>query len=115
MIKYFELLLDLLNIEDNWSYVEIAKLIEKNKDKDLKVYHQYFFIFEWYRDLLDWKIDTEEFLKIWDIWSRVRFPDDKPDSISLLSSDFTPDKNTMYIFDSLAEWIIPEQDNVFYC
>jgi hypothetical protein len=46
MTKYFELLLDLLEIQDKDSYIEIAKVIEKNTDKKLQVHHQYFFVFE---------------------------------------------------------------------
>jgi hypothetical protein len=46
MIKYFELLLDLLEIENKDSYIEIAKIIESNRNKKVKAYHQYFFIFE---------------------------------------------------------------------
>ena len=36
----------LLEIENKNSYVKIAKVIESNKDKEIKAYHQYFFIFE---------------------------------------------------------------------
>ncbi|MBO4516933.1 hypothetical protein J5751_05950 [bacterium] len=46
MTKYFELLLDLLEIQDKDPYIKIAKIIEENPDKKLKVHHQYFFIFE---------------------------------------------------------------------
>lgn len=115
MIKYFELLVDLLNIPKDTKYTDIAKVIESNIDKNLQVHHQYFFIFEWYRDLLEWKISQEDFLQLWDIGSKLRFSDDRVDSITFLQSNPKLDKNTIYIFDSLAEWIIPEQDNVFYC
>lgn len=114
MTKYFELLLDLLEIQDRDLYVEIAKVIEDNTSKKLKVYHQYFFVFEWYRDLLDWKLSPEEFLKLWDIGSKLRFNHQKPDSISFLKSNPVLDNDTIYIFDSISDWIIKSKENVFY-
>ena len=114
MIKYFELLLDLLEISDKDLYIEIAKIIEKNTDKKLQVYHQYFFIFEWYRDLLDWKLSTEEFLQLWDIDSKLRFDSEKLDSISYLQTNPDFNNDTIYIFDSLSDWIIQARENVFY-
>jgi hypothetical protein len=39
----------------------------------------------------------------------------KQDSISLIKSNPILDKNYIYIFDSLAEWLLAEQGNVFYC
>jgi len=46
MEKYFNLLLDLLNIEQNTNYSKILDIIQKNKDKKIFFYHQYAFIFE---------------------------------------------------------------------
>lgn len=115
MTKYFELLLDLLEIENKNSYIEIAKVIELNKDKKIKAYHQYFFIFEWYKKLLDWAMEPEEFLQLWDMWSILRFDHEKPDSITFLQSNPKLDKETIYIFDSLSEGIIPDIENAFYC
>ena len=115
MTKYFELLLDLLEIENKDSYVEISKVIESNKDKKLKVYHQNFFIFEWYKDLLDWKLAPEEFLQLGDMDSKLRFDLDKLDSITFLQSNPKLDDDTIYIFDSLSEDIIDPKDNVYYC
>ena len=114
MTKYFELLLDLLEIENKDSYIEIAKIIESNKNKKLKAYHQYFFIFEWYKELLEWNMEPEEFLQLWDMWSRLRFDHDKPDSITFLQSNPKLDKDTIYIFDSLSDGIISTTENVFY-
>lgn len=115
MTKYFELLLDLLEIENKDYYVEISKVIESNKDKKLKVYHQYFFIFEWYKDLLNWKITPEEFLQLGDMGSKLRFDFNKPDSITFLQSNPKLDDDTTYIFDSLSEGVIEPKDNVYYC
>lgn len=115
MTKYFELLLDLLEIENKDSYIEISKIIESNKYKKLKAYHQYFFIFEWYRDLLDWKLSPEEFLQLWDIGSKLRFDLNKLDSISYLQSNPDLEDDTIYIFDSISDWIIQPRENIFYC
>lgn len=67
MIDKFELLLDLLDIEDKNNYIEIAKLIETKKYKNIKTLHKHGFIFELFNDFLDNKISLEEFVKIWDI------------------------------------------------
>lgn len=114
MTKYLQLLLDLLEIQDKEPYLEISKIIEKNTDKKLKVYHQHFFIFEWYRDLLDWKLSPEEFLQLWDINSKLRFDTKKLDSISYLQTNPDFDDDTIYIFDSISDWIIQPRENVFY-
>jgi hypothetical protein len=41
MEKYFNLLLDLLDIVQNQNYLKILEVIEKNKDKKIYFYHQY--------------------------------------------------------------------------
>ncbi len=115
MEKYFDLLLDLLDIPQNKNHFQILEIIEKNKNKQIYFYHQYGFIFQWYQDLLNKQISPEDFLQFWDIDSKIKIDLKKLDSISLLRSDFDLDKNSIYIFDSLAEWIIAEQGNVFYC
>jgi len=115
MEKYFNLLLDLLDIVQNQNYLKILEVIEKNKDKKIYFYHQYWFLFQWYQDLLNQKIFPEDFLQIWDINSEIKIDLKKQDSISLIKSNPILDKNYIYIFDSLAEWLLAEQGNVFYC
>jgi len=115
MEKYFNLLLDLLDIVQNQNYLKILEVIEKNKDKQTHFYHQYWFLFQWYQDLLNKKISPEGFLQIWDINSEIKIDFKKQDSISFLKSNPILDKNSIYIFDSLAEWLLAEQGNVFYC
>jgi hypothetical protein len=48
MIKYFELLLDLLDIEESArpEYIDIANMIESQKYSDIKCYHRHAFVFE---------------------------------------------------------------------
>lgn len=115
MEKYFNLLLDLLEIPQNDNYQKILGVIEENKEKNIHFYHQYSFIFQWYQDLLNNKISIEEFLQLWDINSKLKFDIKKQDFISYLKSNSVLDKNTLYVFDNLAKWIIEEQVNVFYC
>ena len=115
MEKYFNLLLDLLDIPQNQNYPQILEVIEKNKDKKIHFYHQYWFIFQWYQDLLNKKTSPEDFLQLWDIDSQINVDIQKSDSISFLRSNPILDQNSVYIFDSLAEWILAEQGNVFYC
>ncbi len=114
MTKYLELLLDLLEIENKDPYIEVSKIIETNKGKDIKVYHQHFFIFEWYKKLLDGILSPEEFLQLGDMDSALRFDLSKPDSISFLKSNPKLDPNSIYIFDSIADWILSAQKNIYY-
>lgn len=114
MKKYFDLLLDLLELESQDWYDEILDIIEKNKDKKIEFYHQYWFIFEWYHKLLKKEISPEEFLQIWDITSNIILDLDKLDSISFLKSNPKLDFENIYIFDSLAEWIVDKLGNIYY-
>ena len=110
-----KLLLDLLEIDNKDSYIEIAKIIESNSEKKIQAYHQYSFIFEWYQMLLNWKIEPEDFLQLWDFQSKINFDKNKDDSISFLKSNPKLQKDTIYIFDSISKWIIPESENIYYC
>ena len=117
MIKYFELLLDLLDIEKSIraEYTSIADKIESQKYSYIKCYHRHSFIFEWYQKLLKKEITTEEFTQIWDIKSKVFFDTKKQDSISFLKSDPVLDSNILYILDKLSEGIVDGKENIVYC
>lgn len=122
MIKYFELLLELLDIEDvvREKYIFIAKKIEtiwKNTDtySSIRCYHRHAFIFEWYQKLINNEITTEDFIQTWDIKSKIFFDTQKQDSISFLNSNPKLDNNTLYVFDKISEWIIEKKENTIYC
>jgi len=115
MIKYFDLLLDLLEIAPNDEYHQVAEMIWQNLTKDIQVYHQYAFIFIWYHRLLKGEISEEEFLQLWDFQSKILYDTQKVDSISFLKSNPSLDDDKIYIFDSLSKWIISPKDNVYYC
>lgn len=117
MIKYFELLLDLLDIEQSIraKYIDIANKIESQKYSDIKYYHRHAFVFQWYQKLLNKEITAEEFTQIWDIRSKIFFDTKKHDSISFLKSNPVLDDNILYIFDKISEGIIAEKKNIVYC
>ena len=114
MTKYFELLLDLLDISDRDNYLKIAKIIEDNHGKNFEIYHQYAPIFTWYINLLNGTITIEDFLKIWDINSDILYNPDRCDSISFLRNNTVLDDDTIYILDSISDGIIQSRENVFY-
>ena len=89
MTKYFELLLDLLDINNKDDYLKIAKIIEDNQWKNFEIYHQYAPIFTWYINLLDETITLENFLRIWDINSDILYSPDRCDSISFLKNNIS--------------------------
>lgn len=114
MIKYFELLLDLLEIAEKDNYLKVAQIIESNKSKKIEVYHQYPFIFLWYHKLLNEELQVEEFLQLWDFQSKIKYDTTKPDSITFLKSNPDIDSETIYVFDSISQGIIDTAENIFY-
>jgi len=115
MTKYFELLLDLLEISPKEDFLKAAKLIEDNRWKNIMVYHQYSPIFYWYMDLLDGKISIEDYLQVWDINSNILYDHNKKDSISFIKENNEFLDDTIYILDSISEGLIPDRENVIYC
>ena len=72
MRKYFDLLLDLLEIEDKASYEKLAQQIE-DAPADAKILfaHTARFILSWYLDLLKWELAPEEFVLLGDVESSI--------------------------------------------
>lgn len=115
MRKYFELQLDLLEIQDKEDYLKIVELIEKNPKANFEIYHQYALLFEWYQKLLNWEISEEEFTQLWDFQSKIKCDPKKLDSISFLKNTQNFDKDTIYILDELAKGIPNDISNLYYC
>lgn len=122
MIKYFELLLDLLDIEEysRAEYIAVANKIEllwesSSSSSSLQCHHRHAFVFEGYLKLLDKEITTEEFTQIWDIHSKIFFDTKKQDSISFLKSKPVLDKNVLYVFDKISEGVVEKKENIVYC
>ncbi|HRX64192.1 MAG TPA: hypothetical protein P5060_03760 [Candidatus Absconditabacterales bacterium] len=115
MDKYFQLLLDLLEIENIQDYKKIAELIQQNPKSKFEFYHKHAFVFEGYKKLLEDKITIEDFTQLGDVNSKIFFDTKKEDSISFLKSNPNLDGDTLYIFDSLAKGIVEESENVIFC
>lgn len=103
MIDQFELLLDLLNIEDKQYYMDTAKQIEKKQHKRIKTRHKHGFVFEVYNDFLDHKISLEDFVKIWDIewWLDISQVGFDLDSLSVDGQDIA---DTLFIVSLVDIW-----------
>lgn len=120
MQKYFDLLLELLRPEDDNFIVEekkklsaTAKKIEERWDKNLKISHKVWFIFEAYEDLLNEKISLDEFLATWDITSEKNISWPSEYSIQVIDSILkwkNNDKNTLFILDSISFWTLAKND-----
>ena len=112
MQKYFDLLLELLRPEDDDFVIEEkkklsakAKKIEERWDKNLKIAHKVWFIFEAYEDLLNEKISLDEFLATWDITSKKNISWNYKSSIEVLNWIIelqNNNKNTLFILDSIS-------------
>ena len=112
MQKYFDLLLELLRSEDDDFVMEekkkfsaTAKKIEERWDKNLKIAHKVWFIFEAYEDLLNEKITLDEFLATWDVTSERNISKPSESSIEVLNWIIewkNNDENMLFILDSIS-------------
>ena len=112
MQKYFDLLLELLRPEDDDFAIEekkklsaTAKKIEERWDKNLKIAHKVWFIFEAYEDLLNEKISLDEFLATWDITRKKNISWNYKSSIEVLNWIIewqNNNENTLFILDSIS-------------
>ncbi len=120
MQKYFDLLLELLRPEDDNFIIEekkklsaTAKKLEERWDKNLKIAHKVWFIFEAYEDLLNEKITLDEFLATWDITSERNISKPNESSIEILNWIIewkNKDKNILFILDSISFVALSKKD-----
>ena len=120
MQKYFDLLLELLRPEDDDFVIEekkklsaTAKKLEERWNKNLKIAHKVWFIFEAYEDLLNEKITLDEFLATWDITSERNISKPSESSIEVLNWIIewkNEDKNTLFILDSISFASLAKKD-----
>ena len=120
MQKYFDLLLELLQPEDDDFVMEekkklsaTAKKLEEWWDKNLKIAHKVWFIFEAYEDLLNEKITLDEFLATWDVTSERNISKPSKSSIDVLNWIIewrNNDENTVFILDSISFVSLAKKD-----
>ena len=112
MQKYFDLLLELLRPEDDDFVIKekkkisaTAKKLEERWNKNLKIAHKIWFIFEAYENLLNEKITLDEFLATWDITSKKNISKTNESSIEILNwiikwkNDY---ENALFILDNIS-------------
>ena len=112
MQKYFDLLLELLRPEDDDFVIKekkkisaTAKKMEERWNKNLKIAHKIWFIFEAYEDLLNEKITLDEFLATWDITSKKNISKTNESSIEILNWIIewkNDDENALFILDNIS-------------
>ena len=121
MQKYFDLLLELLWPEDDELILDekkkfsaTAKKIEERWDKNLKISHKVWFIFEAYEELLNDRISLDEFLATWDITSEDKLNMNGESSIDVLnwmiSWNIDIQDNTLFILDSVSFAVLSGSD-----
>ena len=120
MQKYFDLLLELLRPEDDDFIIEekkklsaTAKKLEERWDKNLRIAHKVWFIFEAYEDLLNEKITLDEFLATWDITSERNISKPTKSSIKVINWIIewkNNDENTLFILDSISFVSLAKKD-----
>lgn len=92
MRRYFDLVLDLLEIEDIEGYQKVADVIEANQDASFLFAHRARFLFEAYRDLLRGKLEPEEFVLIGDVESALVLQKDGSLSAEMVIRDLDVEK-----------------------
>lgn len=120
MQKYFDLLLELLWPGDDDFVAEekkklsaTAKKLEERWNRNLKIAHKVWFIFEAYEDLLNEKITLDEFLATWDITSGRNISKSNESSIQVLEWIIqwkNDDENTLFILDSISFVSLAKKD-----
>lgn len=121
MQKYFDLLLELLRPENDDFVLEekkklstTAKKLEKRWNKNLKIAHKIWFIFEAYDDLLNDKISLDNFLATWDITSTKKLGANTKTSLDIVNSiikwDMEDENNTLFILDGISFWSLSNND-----
>ena len=121
MQKYFDLLLELLRPQDDELIVEernklsaAANKLEEKWTKNLKIFHKYWFIFKAYEDLLNEKIQLDEFLATWDITSNRKIYENDESSLSIINKiinwKLNWDNNTLFILDTISFLVLPDND-----
>ena len=120
MQKYFDLLIELLRpnkddfeIEEKKKLSATAKKIEERWNKNLKIAHKVWFIFEAYENLLNERITLDEFLAIWDITSHSKLSTNSEASIPVVDSIIqwkNDNENTLFILDSISFLVLSNND-----
>ena len=120
MQKYFDLLLELLRPENDDFVMDekkklsaTAKKLEERWDKNLKIAHKVWFIFEAYEDLLNEKITLDEFLATWDVTSEKNISKPSESSIEVINWIIewrNNDENTLFILDSISFVSLAKKD-----
>lgn len=111
MLKYLELLLELLWTEEEpdiqnmkKNFLSAWEKIENRWDRDLQIFHKCWFIFSAYDKLLQWKLSLDEFLATGDITSTNKiFKTWTKSSLEILTSIINWDsENTLFIMDTIS-------------
>ena len=121
MQKYFDLLLELLRPENDDLILDekkklstSAKKLEERWDKNLKIVHRVWFLFDAYDDLLNDKISLDDFLATWDITSTKKLNTNTKTSLDILNSiiewDMENENNTLFILDAISFWSLANND-----
>lgn len=121
MLKYFELLLELLRpegddfiAEEKKQLLAAWKKLEERWDRKPSIHHRYRFIFSAYNDLIHEKISLDEFLATWDITSNKNLNNNNESSISVINSmidwSIKNSDNTMFILDTISFWSLTNND-----
>lgn len=117
MLKYFELLLELLRTDDDPDVINMKKnflaawqKIEERWDRNLQIFHKCGFVFSAYDALLQWKLSLDEFLATWDITSKnTIFNNWTQSAIEFLTNiinwntkELWNIENTLFIMDTIS-------------
>ena len=115
------MLLELLRPEDDNLIAEEKKQLlaawkklEERWDKNLKIYHRYWFVFSAYDNLIHERISLDEFLATWDITSKKNLNNNNPSSISVINSiinwTIKDANNSIFFLDTISFGSLADND-----
>lgn len=99
MEKYFDLVLELLELEGKEKLKDTALKLKNHQENwaSIAFFHQYDFLFKAWLSLCAWEISEEEFVQIWDSESNIQLYNENK-------------KNAHTYFESLINKDYPEED-----
>lgn len=120
MEKYFDLVLELLELEEKEKLKNIALQLKEYQENwdSISFFHQYDFLFKAWLALCNEEISEEEFVQIWDVDSKSKLYDEnKKDSheyFELLKNKELPNEKIIMIDQDAWNFFLTknEQDDI---
>jgi len=117
--------LDILEIENTVGFLKVAEFLQSNPNYGMVCRHRYGLLFDYFVELLNWKMDVEKFMSLWDLsWKNMIFDLKQENSydffLSFRESDSNYWNSKILVIDKIvsefyySENIFSKFENIFY-